>query len=187
MSKFDKYNDLFAEGGDFDIPAQLTIGLAVDMSSTSVLTADVQHIWFSDVDSVGNSIKNLTSCPAYGGADQQSCFGGANGPGFGWDDMTILKVGYQWQSGSDMTYRVGASYGKQPISESTLNILAPAVIETHLTFGLTKKLGKDNEFSLAAMYAPENKVKAASAIGQADNVEIKMHQFEVEASYAWKF
>ncbi len=191
MSKFDDYSELFAEGGDLDMPANIVIGLAWKTSANSVLAVDIQRIFYSKVAAIGNSIQNLSGCPGIGGTNPRSvsCFGGSNGPGFGWDDMTILKIGYQWKSSKSMTWRVGVSRGDNPVSETTLNILAPAVIQTHLTFGFTKQMSKSSEFTLAMMYAPENKVRATSALGAgfADDVEIKMSQYELELAWTKRF
>ncbi len=179
MSEFDDYAGLFSNRGDLDIPATAIIGVAWKLSDASVLAFDIQYIAYSNVDAIGRSITLL------GGGESR--FGGTNGPGFGWDDMTIYKLGYQWKGSSDMTWRVGASYGENPVSETTLNILAPAVIETHLTFGFTKKTSKTSEFNFAFMYAPENTVRAVSAIGQPDDVELKMSQFDLEFSWSKQF
>ena len=183
MSEFDKYSGLFAEQGGFDIPATWTLGLAFDVTPKSTLTFDIQNIMYSDIASIANP---LIIPPT-------SQLGDANGPGFGWDDMTIYKLGYQWETSADWTWRVGISQGDQPIPNSELlfNILAPAVMETHLTGGFTMKTGKDSEFTLAAMYAPESSVSGTvdttAIAGGVDNITIEMTQMEVEASWAWKF
>ncbi len=182
MEEFDKYDNLFAEQGDFDIPANMTVGLAWDVSPSSTLFFDIQHIWYSDIKSIANPFENFF-IPAPLGAD--------NGPGFGWKDMTVYKLGYQWQTSPDMTWRVGYSYGKQPIrsSEVLFNILAPAVMEHHLTAGFTRQMGPNNELNFAAMYAPSSKVSGSNPLffsGDQD-IELKMQQFELELSYAWKF
>ena len=49
MSKFDKYAGLFAEQGDFDIPATWTLGLAWDTSPKSTLNFDIQQMMYSDI------------------------------------------------------------------------------------------------------------------------------------------
>jgi len=188
MTEFDDYKGLFAENGDLDIPANLTIGLAWKVTPRSVLVFDVQKIFYSGVDAIGNSIRNILNCPAMGGGDPNSCFGGSNGPGFGWDDMTIYKLGYQWQTGHGWTWRVGYSHGNNPVKETTLNILAPAVIEDHFTLGFTKKLSETSEVSVAGMYAPEVTIRRVSALpGFNDDVELKMNQFELEVSYSKMF
>jgi len=141
MSEFDDYADLFAEHGDFDIPADLKVGITYRPNPGLALNFDVENIWYGDIDSIANPVRNVYNCPTApsGGTDVTSCFGGANGGGFGWDDMTIYKVSAQWSSGSDWTWRAGFSHGDAPIpdNEVMFNILAPATIEDHLTFGFT--------------------------------------------------
>ena len=190
MTEFDDYRDLFAEDGDFDIPATATIGLAWNPVQNHTFTFDVQRIWYSGVESISNPMGDLFNCPALGGADTQSCLGGNNGAGFGWDDMTVYKLGWQWQPNSMWTARLGYSYGEQPISapDVTFNILAPGVVEEHFTFGLTRKIGKDQEINFAAMYAPRKSVDGTNPFsGGVQNVEIEMYQYEVEVSWSMLF
>ena len=107
--------------------------------------------------------------------------------------MTIYKLGYQWTTSADWTWRMGISQGDQPIasSEVLFNILAPAVVETHITAGFTMKTGSDSEFNFAAMYAPNNSVTGSNPLqggtGPSQNITIEMTQLELEASWAWKF
>ena len=85
MSEFDKYADLFAESGDFDILSNWTIGLAWKISSESVFLIDVQQINYSDAASASNSITALTdgSCIPGAPATGSGCLGGSNGAGLG--------------------------------------------------------------------------------------------------------
>ncbi len=130
--------------------------------------------------------QDLTPTPASGAG----CLGGAAGAGFGWEDMTIIKIGYQFDVGDKNTFRVGYSHADQPIpdSETMFNILAPAVIEDHFTAGWTMKMGANQELNLAAMYAPNNTVKGANPFdGGATQIEIEMSQWDVQAGWAWKY
>jgi long-chain fatty acid transport protein len=183
MSKFDKYKGLFAEQGDFDIPSTWTLGLAYEVNATSTLTFDIQQIMYSDVASISNPLlPNLST----------SQLGNSDGAGFGWEYITVYKIGYQWTgSNPDWTWRVGYSLNDQPIpdSEMLFNILAPGVMEQHLTGGFTWKTGADSEFNFAAMYAPETTVTGPNTLeapGQ-QTIELNMTQWELEASWAWKF
>lgn len=191
MSEFGDYKGLFAENGGFDIPATATVGLAFRVTPKSAVLFDVQKIWYSKVDSVGNPISNLqTGCtPGPTGGTGSGCLGASRGGGFGWEDMTIFKLGYEWQTAQDWTWRVGYSKGDQPIppSEVLFNILAPAVMEQHLTFGFTKAVGKTSEFSFAAMYAPEESVRGPNAFDPGQTIELTMKQYELAASWGWKF
>ncbi len=192
MSEFDKYAGLFAEQGDFDIPATATVGLAWATSPKSTFTADVQVIFYSDVAAIANPIGGLTdgNCiPGPTGGTGPQCLGANDGAGFGWEDMTIIKLGYQWASGTDWIWRVGLSNGDQPIpnSETIFNIIAPAVIETHLTGGFTTKLGTNSEISGAFMYAPTADVEGTSAFDPNQTITLEMSQWEAEVSYGMKF
>lgn len=191
MSEFDDYRGLFAENGDFDIPPTASIGLAFKTAPQSTLTFDIQKIWYSKVAAIANPIANLqTQCaPGPTGGTGAGCLGGANGGGFGWEDMTIYKLGYEWQTSSTWTWRAGYSKGKQPIpsSEVLFNILAPAVVEQHLTFGFTTAMSPTSEFTFAAMYAPEESVRGPNAFDPGQTIELTMKQYEVAASWGWKW
>lgn len=187
MSEFDDYAGLFAEKGDFDIPSTATVGIAWKVTPTSVLAFDVQRIWYTDVASVSNPM--MPALGACFGGDASRCLGTSNGPGFGWEDMTIYKIGYQWDTSQAWTWRVGYSYGEQPIpsSEVLFNILAPGVIEQHFTFGFTNRLNNASEWSFFAMYAPEKEVGGTSPLGDGQRVTLRMDQWEVGASWGMKF
>jgi len=183
MSEFDDYSGLFAEDGDFDIPSNYTLGLAMDVGEKGVLLVDFQQINYEDVASVSNSITPLTdgSC---GPSSSDGCLGGKDGAGFGWQNMGILKIGYQWQV-DKMTWRVGYSKGDQPIpsSEVVFNILAPGVIEEHLTFGFTRQLDAASDFSFALMYAPSFSVDGENTFDPSQNVDLEMDQYELTFAY----
>lgn len=205
MDKFDDYEGLFAEGGDFDIPSTYNIGAAFEVGASGIIVADIQRIMYSDVASISNPVSNLVGAsancipagfnpnPAITGATGSGCLGGANGGGFGWDDITIIKVGYQLEHGNN-TYRIGYSHSDQPIpdSQTLFNILAPAVIQDHITAGITMKMANNQELNLAAMYALNESVKGqnpvdANAASGGTQVEIEMSQWEIQAGWAWKY
>ncbi len=203
MSEFDIYSGLFAEGGDFDIPSTYTLGLAYEVGDNGKVLVDVQRINYTDVAAVSNPISNVF--PDANGNPQcvdplnaasfgippggPGCFGGARGAGFGWEDITIVKLGYQLMLANN-THRFGFSHTTQPIpeSETLFNILAPGVIENHITYGLTMPVGTDQEFNFAAMFAPNTSVKGANPFdGGATQIEIEMTQWELQAGWAWKY
>lgn len=205
MGEFSEYKGLFAEGGDFDIPSTYNIGVSFDVGDSGVVVADIQQINYSDVKAISNPVSKLTdgSCidalnsTLSGGAMSAAgagCLGGSNGAGFGWDDMTIFKIGYQMDSG-DNTFRVGFSHTDQPVPESQtlFNILAPAVIENHFTAGWTLRMAGNQELNLSGMYAPNNSVKGDNPFdqvagpGTGTQIEIEMSQWEIQAGWAWKY
>jgi long-chain fatty acid transport protein len=182
MSEFDDYQGLFAEQGDFDIPSNWTVGIALMPSEAVTVAFDVQTIYYSEIKSVNNPL-----LPNLG----MSLLGMDGGAGFGWEDMTVFKLGVQWQSSEEWTWRAGVSYGEQPIpdSEVLLNIFAPGVIETHATFGLTKKFGANHEVDLALMHGFDNTVSGPNPLEApgAQTIDISMHHMEFSLGYSWKY
>ena len=189
MSELDSYSDLFAEGGGFDIPASTKLGISFKGSNDVRFNFDIEHTEFSDVASVGNSLTNMAACPTagLGGTDLESCLGGKNGAGFGWEDMTTYKIGIEWTPSDTMAYRFGYSYGEQPIQEADVlfNILAPGLMEQHFTFGLTKRNPDGGAWNFMLMYAPRNTLTGQNMFDPTQEIELKMSQFEFEVSYLW--
>jgi long-chain fatty acid transport protein len=119
----------------------------------------------------------------------ENCLGGDNGAGFGWDDMTTFKLGLRYTAGEDWTWRLGYSYGSQPIDndQMTFNILAPGVMEQHITAGFTLERTKGRQFNMAFMYAPSFDVTGPQNFDPTQNVTFEMYQWEIEASYSLRF
>jgi len=191
MSEFDQYSDLFAARGGFNIPQNIRFGISWDYSDRVTLHYDTDHTNYADVDSVGNPIANIFGCPTAGagGNSLEACLGGDHGAGFGWNDMTTHKLGISWRPATQpqMTLRAGLSHGQQPVesSEVLFNIMAPGVIERHFTLGASYRLRNERELSLMLMYAPENAVRGPNTFDPTQQIELKMHQFELEIGFSW--
>jgi long-chain fatty acid transport protein len=183
MRRFDKYAGLFAGNGDFDIPENYALGMAFTPTPGWTVAADWQRIGYSGVASVGNPSANLAP------------LGAAGGPGFGWRDIDVFKLGAAWQVNSRWTVRAGVNHGQNPIrsSDVTFNILAPGVMTTHYTAGFTYALDAQSELTGAFMVAPRKSVTGASLFnnlmgpGAAGNETIRMRQFSIGLAWARRF
>jgi long-chain fatty acid transport protein len=184
MSEFDKYSGLFANQGDFDIPENYGVGIALKATPALTVAADVQQINYSDVPAVGNTADCFFAMTCQLGA--------TNGPGFGWKDTTVYKIGLAWQMKPGTTLRAGYVTLDQPIpaSQTFFNILAPGVVEDHLTLGLTLEMSKTSELSFMYMHAFEKKVNGSGSIpagfggGEAN---LRMSQDSLGVAYGWKY
>jgi long-chain fatty acid transport protein len=191
MSEFDDYADLFAGGGDFDIPSSVRAGVSIDASESLTLHFDVEQTYYSEVDSVANGLSLLAQCPSamQGGTRLDNCAGGKQGFGFGWDDVTTYKLGLTWQPSGAPEYRLRAGYsqGKQPIDarDVTINILAPGVIEEHFTLGVERSFSSGESLRVALMYAPKNEVSGSNYFDPTQQVTLSMSQYEIEVAYSF--
>ena len=147
MGKFSKYSGLFAEQGGFDIPSNYGVGIAVKATPETTVAFDVERINYADVPSVGNPFV----LPHTGRRRWEH----DNGPGFGWQNINAYKLGVSHAYSSTFTLRAGYDHCDQPIpnSQTLLNILAPGVVQDHLSLGGTWTLADKSEISVAYVHA----------------------------------
>jgi long-chain fatty acid transport protein len=182
MQKFTKYAGLFAEHGDFDIPANWTVGVAIKPAESLTVAFDVQQIYYSKTESIGNPmLPNLMTAR----------LGDDGGAGFGWKDVTAYKLGLQWVASPGLTLRAGYAYAKQPIPESEVmfNILAPGVIEQHVTVGETAKAGDALKINLAIVRALSHSVTGPNPleVPGKQTIELKMDQWVFDLGLSFGF
>lgn len=177
MTEFDHYKGLFAEQGDFDIPAAVQAGISWKPRKDVTLLFDYRYIWYNDVNAVGNKFAS----PGLLGAD--------NGRGFGWENTNIFKFGAQWEVDSELTLRAGYSYTNQPIpsSEMLFNILAPAVIRHHITAGATIKLSDTDVLHVGGMFAPNSTQSGPNAFDPPQGITLEMYQLELSVGWSRRF
>jgi long-chain fatty acid transport protein len=184
MTKFHKYAGLFADGGNFDIPANITAGIAWDINPAFTVMFDYKHIFYGSVASIANPM----SSPGF--------LGLSNGPGFGWHDIDVFKVGAEWRATPKWTFRVGYSHNTNPITspDVTFNILAPGVVTDHFTGGFAYKATPHSTLEFAAAYVPPNSVSGPEKTGSppftttnGSNIDISMHQIQFTLGYTYEF
>ncbi|MHB8253661.1 MAG: OmpP1/FadL family transporter [Acidiferrobacter sp.] len=182
MSKFSAYSGLFAGGGRLDIPANGVVGLAFKPTSTQAVAFDFQRIYYNDVPAIANAGPN--------GSPPTALMGTSGGWGFGWQNVSVFKLGYQIATSRMLTWRVGFAYNTQPIPSSQVlfNVLAPGVIQRHVTAGVTVRTAHNQDVSVAAMYGLNQSVTGPNPMdGGTQNVTISMHEYQLEANWGWKF
>jgi len=181
FSKFDKYKALFLDQGDLDLAENWNLGVAWQATPAIKLALDYQQINYSGVNSIGAPVDL------------------AKGGGFGWEDAKVVKLGMEYKASQNMMLRAGYSHTNSPIKGSdavcmpgspncgnvTLNILAPGVIEDHLTLGMTYTLESGNELTVAYMHGFQNSVSGYDPLSTGTDT-IQMYQNSLGVQYSWK-
>ncbi|MGH8733440.1 MAG: OmpP1/FadL family transporter, partial [Burkholderiales bacterium] len=193
--KFDEYRGLFAEQGKFDIPENWNIGFAWKPMSGLTLAFDYQQIYYSKVKAVGNPSNQPGCAPTFpaGPGVGDGCLGASGSSiGFGWVDVSAIKIGIEYQWSSGLLLRAGYNHSDNPIEarDVTFNILAPGVIEEHITLGFTYGLGKTTEVTMAYMHAFENSVSGPATnpyfnVGGTET--LTMSEDSLGIAFGWKF
>ena len=176
--KFKEYAGLFAEQGGFDVPATLAGGIAVKLHPKATVSLDVERIFYGSVASIANSGAN------------QAPLGSDGGPGFGWQDVTVVKAGIAVRPSETLTLRAGYNHSGVPFAagETFFNLLAPGVVQHHATLGATFGLGNGRDISVAYVHAFEKTVNGVNSIPPAaggGNADVHMHQDSVAVGFGW--
>ncbi len=182
MSSFDKYSGLFAGGGDFDVPAMLTLGAAYTPAQLPKLTitGEYQRIYYGSVNAIAN-----TSAPPGGP------LGASNGVGFGWKDVDVVRFAAIYRQSERLTLRTGISYSTKFTNsdEVVINTIAPATPQWHASFGGSYKINDRWGFTFAYTHAFSNSITGSNPAltGVAQPVRIRMRQHEIATglSYSW--
>jgi len=183
MTDFDDYEGLFANGGEFDIPAVFNFGLAFMITPKLTIVADYKRIFYDDVDALSNT-NDLSFNEIITNPDKR--LGGDDGLGFGWDDINVYSVGLQYEASEKLTLRAGYSDADEPWKDANtlFNVLAPATVEKHASLGATYQLDTQSRVSFAFTHAFENTIKGTSQFTGPQTGQVRMRQNMLQISYS---
>jgi long-chain fatty acid transport protein len=180
--KFDKYRGLFADGGSFNIPASYGIGAVVKITPSLSVAADINRILYGSITSVGAPLANFAT----------GQLGAASGPGFGWKNINVYKLGAVYDVNSSLTLRVGYNHSAQPVpaGETLFNMLAPGVVQNHPSIGGTLRVADNAEFSIAYTHALKKTVNGSNSIPPnfgGGNANVSLEERILGIAYGWRF
>jgi long-chain fatty acid transport protein len=150
-----------------DVPAILSVGLGYTGFDRWTLAADLRYIDYSNTD--GFEKKGFDSVGAV--------------KGFGWDSILVFAAGAQYQATDKFSVRAGLTLNQNPISDDQtfFNLVAPAIIQTHLNLGFSYDFSEKVKVSFAYHRGLENSISGPWYSGLSGNaipgtrVESKMH------------
>jgi long-chain fatty acid transport protein len=179
MQGFSKYSGLFANAGQFNIPANYGVGVAWKATPEMTVAADVVRIDYGSIPAIANGM-----LPGQLG-------GQTNGPGFGWKSINVYKLGVAYQYNEALTLRAGWNHGDNPIDSSNIlfNTLAPGVVKDHLTLGATYAVAKNMEVSFDYVHALGHSVSGPLPMnfGFTGTETLSMSQNVLGVSLGWKY
>ncbi len=75
-----------------------------------------------------------------------------------WENSLLIKVGVEYNATPDLALRVGFANGANPVPSSTIFSIFPAVVENHITAGLSYKVSAPLTINAALEMGLENSV-----------------------------
>lgn len=176
---FERYKGAFAEGGELDIPATVQAGIAYDVTPSFTLLADYKRIFFDDV----RAYNNPSTSPFPLGSDL--------GPGFGWGDIDVFKVGAEWDIYPQLTLRAGYSYNTDVVGSRDIlfNILSPSTTNHTFSGGLEYRYDNRWSFEFAGAYVPYDTLTGFEPPpgNPTHQVQLYLEQYEATLGVKYRF
>ncbi len=181
--KFEQYRGILPDQGKLALPSIFGGALLITPNQDWRLALEYQHFHYQGSNAFSNTIDLLSEGRPLGSSD---------GPGFGWNNQNVYKVGLQYQVLPSLILRTGASYGTQiiPRSQTLFNGLAPATVRFNFTGGFTYAINADSEVSLFAAASEHGTVRGENSIplafggGEAD---VDFQSINAGLSYGRRF
>lgn len=129
---------------DFQWPSTYGIGMAYVPSEQWMIVADYKRINWSEV---MKDFKMSFTEASMGTLDVAMAQD--------WKDQDVFQFGAAYKPGEKLTWRFGANIANNPIPNSTVNPLFPAIIKEHYTAGVGYALSQQQAINFAVSYAPE--------------------------------
>ncbi|MFC5487945.1 hypothetical protein [Dokdonella soli] len=178
MGAFANYRGVFADAGNFDIPASATAGLSYALTPQFAVDIGVQRVMYS-------AIKPFTSSSLP--TRFLALLGDGSSPVFAWRDLNVYSIGWTLRDEDVGDVQLRYTTRQQPIPTSTLlaNALAPATANDMISLGWSRGFGASSNLSFTASYASSPYyLLMPSYLSRSDGTA---SQFEFEAIWAMRF
>ncbi len=139
---------------DFQWPEMFAAGLSWQASDALMVVADVKQIQWANV--MKDFKMTFTANSSFGGGTLDVTLPQ------NWKDQTVFQLGAAYKFTPAFTGRIGANLASNPIPDSYVNPLFPAIIENHYTLGAGYAFNKAQDVNFSYVYAPEVKVNSPS-------------------------
>ncbi len=158
-----------------DLPAFYTVGAGYKPVKGTLLALDVRMYNYSNTD----------------GFEKDGFNPDGSVRGFGWEDIWAISAGIQQRLGERFDIRLGYNYGENavPSNLTFFNILAPAIVEHHITAGFTWHLNDDLDLHVGYYHGFENSDNSSfeTVSGPVPNTMVKSKLAEDSLSIGFTF
>ena len=146
MTPLTSYRGVFADNGDFDIPASATLSLSWLLTPDFSLDAGLQRVQYSDIRPFTS--QNLPR-------RFLALLGDSSSPVFAWRDLDIYSVGWTWHDDMLGNLQMRYTTRQQPVPTSRLlaDALAPVTANRMVSASWSQMFGPRNQLTFQASYA----------------------------------
>lgn len=140
---------------DFQWPEIYGIGVAWQASDDWFFTGDIKRIeWADSMESF-----DMTFTADASQADMNAAAFAGQGMDVSlfqrWEDQVVYQFGGAWRWSPKLTLRAGVNLSDNPVPNTYLNALFPAIVEEHYTAGFGYRFNRAQSIDFSLQYAPE--------------------------------
>jgi long-chain fatty acid transport protein len=128
---------------DFQWPETYGLGVAVQASPELMVVADWKRINWRDV------MKNFTM--TYSAMGDSMTFALPQN----WENQDVLQLGLAYKATAALTLRTGASFSGNPVPDSTMHYLFPAIEKNHYMAGVGYAINDSTSVDFSLQHAPK--------------------------------
>lgn len=178
MDAFNSYRGVYADPGDFDIPASYAVNLGIGVAPWLSLEFNLERVLYSDIRAYTSPNLPRRFLAALGS--------GAS-PVFEWDDLDVYSVASVWHGGDlgDLSLRYSTRTQPAPTSP-LLDRLLGDVSNYSLDLSWSRWTGPNGQFRFITTYAPAQYLFGTPTNYAARNT-LAGRQLEFEAVWATRF
>ena len=177
MSELQNYRGLYARPGDFDLPAVASTDFAWQADAAHRLSVGVSRVMYSEVAPFTSAALPVRFL---------SLLGTAAAPAFAWRDLTVYRLGWEWDASeaSTLGFHYTTQQQPEPTSRALRDALADEFTDDNFGVSLTRRFENLGSLRFAASYAPAQYFLGNASFG---NRDARGDQLEVEAVWAMPF
>ena len=158
---------------DFQMPAVLSAGLSFQANPRMQLVADVKRIdWSSVMESFKMTFVSSQGLGSMSFTMPQN-----------WKDQTVVSLGGAYQMNDALVLRAGYSHSTNPVPDSMVHPLFPAIVKDHYTAGFGYQIDKNMSVNAAVSHAP----KVTVAAGQLGGAAITHSQTNYQLMLSYRY
>ncbi|HET7845422.1 MAG TPA: hypothetical protein VFL14_14795 [Xanthomonadales bacterium] len=173
MDAFENYRGVYAEPGDFDIPAVAKAGFEWQPGQRVALGLDVARVMYSQTNAFTSHALPTRFL---------SLLGDGVAPDFAWQDLTVYAADLTFQATPRDVFELRYTTQQQPIPTSDLlaAVLAPEYTDDNFAVSWSRRVGAASMLRLAASYAPSQYF-----LGNASYLDDGAQGAQVEVEAVW--
>ncbi len=178
MDAFAHYRGVFADQGDFDIPASTTASLSYALTPRFAIDAGVQRVNYSAITPFTSSSLPVRFL---------ALLGDSSSPVFAWQDLNVYSLGWTLSDQAIGNLQMRYTTRQQPIPTSKLleNALADATADDMFSLRWSRGFGSSANLSFSASYATSPYYLLLPTYGGSGDATAS--RFEFETLWSFRF